>query len=120
MFLMTEKVLKKRYLEYNARYISGRLPAEVEIRVQKPPSRRKLAGCLYRCVDGNFAIYINPVVANLCAGEPIFAHQTLIHEMCHLYLVACGKSRRVYSGHGRLWQNEMKRIAASGGMKTIW
>jgi len=42
---------------------------------------------------------------------------TLIHEMAHLKIDEKWKRRM---GHGKHWQNEMKRLAIAGAFEPLW
>jgi hypothetical protein len=75
---------------YNRRYWKGRLPHYTVLVTDKYKGGR--------CARGRRVIYINP-------GTPMGVPRTLLHEMAH----AATKD-----SHGKMWQNEIKRLIRMG------
>jgi predicted SprT family Zn-dependent metalloprotease len=116
---MTNKWLKENYLVFNKRYFGNRLPPDAKILWSDKTTKKRAAQllCWNHTLDET-EIALNPMMKKL--GAECRALQSLLHEMCHLYLRVLGKSELVYTGHGILWQREMKRLANVGALNTIW
>jgi predicted SprT family Zn-dependent metalloprotease len=116
---VTNKWLKDYYLVFNKRYFGNKLPKDAQIIWSTKTTRKRAAQLLvWKDTLEETEIALNPMLKKL--GAECRALQSLLHEMCHLYLRVLGKPVSVYTGHGRLWNREMKRLAACGAFKTIW
>ena len=116
---MTDKWLKKYYLLFNKRYFRNKLPLDAEIVWSRKTTRKRAAQLLvWEHTLKETEIALNPMMKKL--GTECRALQSLLHEMCHLYLRVLGKPSSVYTGHGRLWQQQMKRLSSCGAFSKIW
>ena len=116
---MTNKWLKENYLVFNKRYFGNKLPKDARIIWSDKTTRKRAAQLLvwdHTLEDTEIAL--NPMMKKL--GAECRALQSVLHEMCHLYLRVLGKPASVYAGHGRLWQNEMKRLVRVGAFNSVW
>jgi hypothetical protein len=94
--------LRRAYLQYNRRYFNNELPRDAEIVWEKMPE-------VYMGYQDGDKIAIS---AKYHEYGPLW-RLTLLHECCHLKL-----PRRV--GHGRRFQNEMRRLANEGAFDGLW
>jgi predicted SprT family Zn-dependent metalloprotease len=116
---MTNKWLKENYLLFNKRYFGNILPVGAAVIWSRKTTKRRMAQLLvWDHTLEETEIALNPAMKKL--GAECRALQSLLHEMCHLHLRVLGKRKSVYTGHGRLWQRDMKRLANSGAFATIW
>jgi predicted SprT family Zn-dependent metalloprotease len=116
---MTNKWLKDYYLLFNKRYFGNKLPEDAQIIWSEKTTKKRAAQLLvWEDTLAETEIALNPAMKKL--GAECRALQSLLHEMCHLYLRAQGKPASVFAEHGRLWQREMKRLARIGALNTIW
>jgi hypothetical protein len=116
---MTNRWLKEHYIIYNQRYFGNKLPTDARIIWSDKTTKKRAAQLLvwgHSLADAEIAL--NPMMKKL--GAECRALQSLLHEMCHLYLRVLGKSSSVYTGHGRLWQQQMKRLARIGAFSHVW
>ena len=115
---MTNLRLRSLYAWHNKHHFGGKLPM-LGIRVHwKQPKARSTAAEYVAYTDGTREIRIAPLLKKLRAD--CFVHSSLLHEMCHLSLEVKGHSKRVSCGHGRAFQNEMKRLAEAGAFRNVW
>ena len=117
--MTSDKWLKSHYLTFNKRYFGNKLPLDAKVIWSRKTTRKRAAQLLVwtkSLVDTEIAL--NPMMKKL--GAECRALQSLLHEMCHLHLRVLGKPPSVYTGHGRLFQNEMKRLANLGAFNRIW
>jgi len=116
---MTNEWLKTNYLIFNRRYFGNKLPLDAKIIWSHKTTKKRAAQLLvWKHKLDDTEIALNPNMKKL--GAECRALQSLLHEMCHLYLRVLGKPVSVYTGHGRLWNQEMKRLARVGAFNTIW
>lgn len=109
--MVSDRRLKHWYDKYNAAYFDGQLPTHTVCFWEPMPEAG--ATCPVFEVDhGQFLIKIDPALK----GVPCYFKLTLLHEMCHLKLWP----KHPRSMHGKLFQEEMKRLANANAFKTLW
>jgi hypothetical protein len=114
---MTNKDLKNLYRWHNKKHFGNRLPDAVWVGWHETVNKKHAAEFV-SFKDGSFAIFLKPKLKKL--GTTSYAHSCLLHEMVHCKLMMDGKRPSVYNGHDRLFQNEMKRLANIGALKSLW
>jgi predicted SprT family Zn-dependent metalloprotease len=116
---VTNKWLKENYLVFNKRYFGNKLPPDARVIWSNKTTRKRAAQLLvWEDTLEDTEICLNPMLKKF--GAECRALQSVLHEMCHLRLRVLGYGKSVYTGHGRLWQREMKRLANAGAFSTIW
>lgn len=113
---MTE--LEEWFDTYNHRYFGGRLKeCHVYWSRMRPlgffGSYREF-GVRREDYDGPYYIKVN---LKLKWASALW-HMTLLHEMVHLKLV--GKDRSALDKHSRMFNREMKKLAARGAFVGLW
>ena len=107
--------LKALYLKYNKAFFDGALPVDTIVGYSEEISDA-LWGLTVSVETEEakhryFCIYLDPVL------KPPEMHRmrkmVLLHEMCHAKL--CPNMR-----HGKLFEEEMTRLAIRGAFKGIW
>lgn len=117
----TDEELRNWFDTFNQKYFGNGLPKETSVVWKKPYVEGHGAEFIpLRRTDGRWhlLVLLNPVLMKI--GAENYAMQNLLHEMCHLSLWARGKRRQQYSGHGYLFQKEMKRLVNLGAFQHIW
>jgi hypothetical protein len=113
---VTNKQLKTWYLHYNKEVFNNELPADTLV-VYREPVRGGLAAELRHEIDtGRHHIYVKP----LFKKADCYACQLVLHESIHLLLKVRGYPKRIYSGHGKLFKAEQKRIEELGVIRDLW
>jgi SprT-like family protein len=110
---VSHRTLKKLYREYNRRYFGGRLPDALVAFVTPAEMKRSGLGkatCAVTCLNKKRppAIYISRNKFKTWG----YIRADLLHEMCHV-----SKPR---ANHGKVFQDEMLRIAKLGAMNDVW
>jgi len=100
------------YDSYNERYFRNFLPKDT---VVVYGDTEKLApnsmGATFK--DGlRFHILLNPFYTT----APVVAHETLLHEMCHIETWNVHDS---LDGHGKAWRSCMNRLYKEGAMEGL-
>lgn len=104
---MTE--LQEWFDEYNRLYFRGRLePCDVYF------CQMETIGFCGKYDDGSFYIEVNQRIQ----WSSALWHMTLLHEMVHLKLY--GKDMSPLDKHSRMFNREMKKLAARGAFVGLW
>jgi hypothetical protein len=113
--------LQKYFQIYNKKYFGGALPP-VTLRW----ADMKHFGHYFAREHEMFDIFTNEVVSvrtehvielgKWSTNNRSVWRMTLLHEMCHLKL----RDKKRAASHGRLFNQEMKRLAASGAFHGLW
>ena len=111
--MRSNRTLKRLYNEYNHRYFAGKLPdVQIEFVTPEEMKRSGLAKhtCAVTCFNPGFrpAIFISRTKHKTWG----YIRSDLIHEMCHI-----SKPR---ANHGKVFQDEMKRLALMNAFQDIW
>jgi len=114
--VQSNRTLKKLYREYNRKYFAGKLPG-LPINFLTPGQMKKYFGvaratCAITCFKkGTYtpdSIYIS-----MNQFKPWrYVRADLLHELCHV-----SKPR---ASHGKVFQDEMLRIAKLGAFEDAW
>ena len=113
---MTKDDLKSWYLFYNKKFFNNELPVDCEVYWKKPLSRHDAASLNKYTDTGRPVIYIRPLFYE---AEMYFC-LLLLHEMIHLLLKIRGCPKRIYSGHGKEFKAEQKRLEEIGAVRPLW
>ena len=106
--------LQKWYEKYNKLYWDGRLTnVTVGWDSELKGDREGLTISIQEVEDTTCLFHQIHLNENLKEASRNYVLMTLLHELCH---VACYP----YMKHGRLWQNEMKRIAMNDAFEKLW
>ena len=114
--MRSHRTLKRLYNEYNRKYFSGKLPS-IEINFITPGQMKKFFGlnratCAVTCfkegTTETVAIYISRNFLKCWR----YVRADLLHECVH---VAHPKA-----DHGKVFQDEMKRLAMRGAFEDVW
>lgn len=101
------------YNLYNAKFFDNQLPQDTTVifvpKIGKVKSVRKSA-----CAITLFYEKEPPIIAIQRSKNKSWRYivSDLIHEMAHI--------RHPRAEHGKVFQNEMKRLANAGAFETIW
>lgn len=111
--MRSNPTLKKLYKEYNRRFFAGKLP-DICVRFGDAKAM-KAAGvpkgtCAVTLLNGSkpYAIVIREYQHKGWG----YIKSDLLHEMVHV--------ARPRANHGKVFQNEMKRLAAANAFVGIW
>lgn len=108
----SDRQLKRAYLRFNRRFFGGQLPHDTVVYWQ-PLSGDDGASCpVWEVAHNKFVITIDP---RWSASKWVW-QMILIHECAHLHLWR--KSPR--HQHGKVFQQEMLRLAMIGAFKGVW
>lgn len=113
---MTE--LEQRFCEFNHRYFGGRL-GECRVVWAKMPHLGHFAS--YRHPGIKAEKYKGPFLIRISSRikwSTSLWQLTLLHEMVHLKLYGKDKSRK--DVHSRMFNREMKKLAARGAFVGLW
>ena len=109
----SNRALRKLYKYYNDKYFGGQLPDATVAFVT--PSEMKRGGlgkstCAVTCFNPNHrpAIFISRNKLKTWG----YIKSDLLHEMCHV--------ARPRASHGKVFQDEMKRLARMNAFAEIW
>jgi len=108
-----DKRLKKMYDKFNALYWDGRLPQDVTVGwSDKLASDGDSVGVQ---VTGEYLdVQSHTIGIDINLRKTwTFVKSTLLHEMAHLAV-------HPYEGHGRIFDEEMLRIAIRGAFHDVW
>lgn len=108
--MISDKQLKRWFCKYNNQFFDSTLP-DVLI-YWEPPTASYAEICPVFDTGVGFEIKIDPSIK----GFHKMWKLTLLHEMCHLKLWP----KHPRSMHGKLFQEEMKRLANANAFKTLW
>lgn len=97
------------FVEYNQRFFDNDLP-DMPVRWIKTP--RGVAAEFWTN-NGEMGINIHPLFRKW--GLLRYVKMLLIHEMAHAKL----RNRKIQD-HGRVWNNEMLRLANAGAFYGLW
>lgn len=99
--------LESLYAEYNSKYFGGELP-KIPVRWGKVEE-----GHAAEFWPSTMEIVIHPTIRR--CGLDKYTKILLLHEMAHVKL----RDRRI-KDHGRIWTNEMSRLANIGAFDKLW
>ena len=102
--------LKKLYREYNKKYFGGKLP-NLRVNFITPGGMKKYFGvgratCAITCFKKGIFTPVSIYVSENRFKSWRYVKGDLLHEMCHV-----SKPR---ANHGKVFQDEMKRLAEVG------
>jgi hypothetical protein len=103
---LCDRQLRRWYREANARWFGGRLPDDIDLLLAP---HEGCSGVTWQGDADSFIILINPAYAL----DKRVVKLVLLHEMAHVALWP-------YKKHGRLFEEEMLRLAKAGAMKNLW
>lgn len=98
------------YKQYNQQFFDNGLPI-IPVRWAKTP--RGVAGYFWMEEADKMSIVIHPLIRKW--GLRRYAKLILLHEMAHVKL----RNRKIQD-HGRIFNNEMKRLANAGAFENLW
>jgi hypothetical protein len=102
--MRSDPTLRRWYLRYNRKWFAGELPTSCVLYWNSCEGKLALSWW----ADGIPHITIDP-----CIGfSPIIAKQKLLHEMAHI--------AKPKAHHGKVWQEEMLRLASAGAFTNLW
>ena len=110
--MQSDKQLVHWYHRYNREWFNGELPADTILYWEPPPDSHADTCPVYEVADGKFEIRLDPALK----GVPDYWKILLLHEMAHLKLWPTHSRHQ----HGKIFQEEMQRLALAGAMKTLW
>jgi len=99
--------LESLYAEYNKKYFGGQLP-KIPVRWGKVDE-----GHAAEFLHHPLEIVVHPTIKR--CGLDKYSKILLLHEMAHVKL----RDRKI-KDHGRVWVNEMKRLARIGAFDELW
>lgn len=102
----SERKLRRWYNTFNSKLFSGKLPSDTMLRWEVVDGGQAEA---IEQINGVFLIRLNPAISWSLRNSKM----ALIHEMAHLN---CWP----YLGHGKIFQEEMMRLASMGAFKLLW
>ena len=109
---MTNRELKTHYRQYNRKFFDNSLP---DITVGYAEVSKGHAAEFVSYENGTYAIHIHPLIKRLKLDN--YSLLLLVHEMAHCKLR--NAPARVRCGHGKIFQDEMKRLANLGAFKDL-
>lgn len=109
--MISDRRLKHWYDKYNKQWFEGILPNHTVL-YWEPLVEDGVTCPVYEVDHGQFLIKIDPSLK----GVPSYFKIILLHEMVHLSLWP----KHPRSQHGKLFQQEMKRLANEGAFKALW
>lgn len=108
----SDRQLKRWYAKFNGLWFGGALPVDTVI-YWKPLSENVGQLCpIFEIADGKFEINIDPRYS----GTTWEWKLVLLHEMAHLKLWRKNPRHQ----HGKIFQEEMQRLALAGAFRGIW
>lgn len=110
--MVSDKQLSHWYAKYNREWFAGELPHDTVIWWEPPSDSQGITCPVYEVRDGKFEVRLDPSLK----GVPDYWHLLLIHEMVHIKLWPIHNRHQ----HGKVFQQEMIRLALAGAFKTIW
>lgn len=110
--MVSDRQLKHWYDKYNLNWFDSSLPSDTLIYWEPPPVAFGTSCPVFENDHKHFVIKLDPSIK----GVPDFWKQVLIHEMVHVKLWP----KHPRSLHGKLFQDEMKRLANDGAFRLLW
>jgi predicted SprT family Zn-dependent metalloprotease len=110
--VVSDRQLKHWYDKYNKLWFNNDLPSHTVLFWEPLPKDAGNTCPVYEVDHGQFLIKIDPSLK----GVPCYFKITLLHEMTHLKLWP----KYPRSKHGKVFQNEMQRLANDGAFKQLW
>jgi len=110
---VTNRELKQQYRVFNRKYFGNSLP-DIFVGYADVSSGHAAEFISYE--DGTYRIHIHPLIKRLKLDN--YSLLLLVHEMAHCKLR--NAPARVRCGHGKIFQDEMKRLANLGALKDLW
>ncbi len=110
--MVSDKQLAHWYARYNRDWFGGELPLDTIIWWEPPPGAQGITCPVYEVMDGKFEILMDQALK----GVPDYWKLLLLHEMAHVKLWPTHSRHQ----HGRVFQEEMQRLALAGAMKGLW
>lgn len=108
----SDKRLAHWYHKWNNQYFASELPVDTVL-YWEPLTQDDGETCpVYEIDFGKFAIKIDPATM----GFPRYWKMTLLHEMAHLKLWPKHPKHQ----HGKVFEQEMVRLAQAGAFKNLW
>lgn len=123
--MVGNKTLQRYYAEYNRRYFGNSLPkcktvwadleklSEGAVGHYRPVEYERFDGKRWHHYRTDHLIEIDPKLRSM---NTIW-QSTLLHEMAHL---SVGLRHKKVVSHGKIWQQEMLRLATAGAFKNLW
>lgn len=120
MLAQKNAYLKTLYNRYNKKFFEGKLPDIIlgyatgaELKKSLKEKRSKEVLCAVTYFDEEHTTIPLSIVLNKEAHKYVADKKaTVLHEMAHV-----SKPR---AGHGKVFQEEMKRLAQAGAFSDIW
>lgn len=110
--MVSDRQLKYWFDKYNSKWFGGELPSNILIYWEPPPSAYANTCPVFEVDHGQFCIKVDPAVK----GIPFYWRQLILHEMVHVKFW----SKHPRHLHGKMFQEEMKRLANDGAFKPLW
>ena len=111
--MRSNPTLKKLYRLYNKKYFGGRLP-DVLVSFVTPKDMKRNGLGKATCAVTCFNEGLRPAI--FISRNPFktwgYIRADLLHEMCHI--------ARPRASHGKVFQDEMKRLAKLNAFAEIW
>ena len=113
------------YQTYNEIYFNNELPKNIDVLAEEPPDVRpgdKVIAITYHSGHSHwYRMYVSPKLNPTLNYE----EESVLHEQCHIEVEEDYESRNeIYidnsNGHGKPWQDCMKRLANEDAFSTIW
>lgn len=108
----SDSQLKHWYDKYNFKWFDGKLPTDTLIYWEPPPAAYAETCPVFENDHSHFIVKLDPSIRALKQWWKI----VLLHEMIHIKL----RPKHPKSQHGRLFQEEMKRLAYDGAFRNLW
>ena len=119
--MQSERQLRYWYGKYNARFFNNTLPTTIEVYWEPPlgaaygetvPEYEVLPCRRLQKIDDHFVLRLNPALR----GWGSVWKMTLLHEMAHISLWESNPRHQ----HGKVFQEEMMRLAREGAFTKLW
>ena len=114
--MRSNRTLRKLYRDYNHRYFAGKLP-DIRVDFITPGEMKKYFGlnratCAITCFKKDTYTPVSIYISRNYLKAWRYVRADLLHEMCHV-----SKPR---ADHGKVFQDEMLRIARKGAFEDAW
>jgi hypothetical protein len=112
-YVRSNRTLKRLYNEYNRKYFSGRLP-DALVTFTTPAEMKRSGLAKHTCAVTCFNPGLRPAIFISRTKHKTWGYikSDLLHECCHV--------ARPRANHGKVFQQEMLRIAKLGAFRDIW
>jgi hypothetical protein len=113
--------IRRQYVWYRARFFGNRVPEVNRVSIVFLPKKETHAGGEEPCYGFYVPLNMEDSTSMVFIAidgeiERFEAYRTLLHEMAH---ISVDRKNRNH-GHGKMFQDEMKRLARAGAMRLLW